>query len=847
MKKNGFSGIETTSPSGRKTTSNEVSRCGWWRLIAWGQDLPTAEQRMTQHPANDAGSWYGSTRYGLTGYGLTRYGSSRNGSSVVQTHFHWHNQTRIKSRSRFRMRPYSISAFIKIALILALIMPISVRATGQDRSTDGASTPLPPHPRLLFNAEGIKQLKERIAREAWARNRWKHLLEQAEKSLTRPVELPPRGGNWYHWYSCPTHGAALRTGRRIGPWQWEHQCTVGGEILASDPNNPERDYDGVVIGSEHHGWSQTVKNLGIVYQVTGDRRFAEKGWEILRAYAEHYPGYPLHTIRGEARIGGGKVGCQTLDEATWLIPLVHGADLIWPTLSEEQRGLLATGIFLPAVREVILPHRMGVHNIQCWKNSAVGLVGFLLGDEELIAAAIDDPKQGYWEQSSKGVSPDGVWWEGAWGYHFYTLSALWPLCEAAHNCGRNLYGPELKRLFQGPLVFATPHWRLPAFNDSGEVALRHLRKPGQWAVAVPLYELAFARFKDPLFAELLTGDDRENDFALFFGVPQLPEVSPRQWGPANYENSGYAILAAGEGLSSTWLCFKYGPHGGGHGHPDKLNFVLYHRGRMLASDPGTARYGVPIQNGWYRTTLAHNTLTVDERSQQPATGRSCAFGSTGELLFAMGDAGKIYPGIQFFRTMLLAGQSYLIVVDQVIGEKEHLHDIAYHAQGTWQKRPGGQAWQPPDKPGYRYLRDCQIASATAGPVASVELEILGKPTLSTIGVVGEGSVQVITGTGVGHHAEDRIPVIIFRRKGNRMALVWWIGLDAENPSVRQLEVRDAEGQALHPAVALALELPGAERTYTVLVNPQLRPISVSLPGGELWESVEPVAVRTRTP
>ncbi len=51
----------------------------------------------------------------------------------------------------------------------------------------------------------------------------------------------------------------------------------------------------------------------------------------------------------------------------------------------------------------------------------------------------------------KGVSPDGVWWEGAWGYHFYTLSALWSLTEAARNCGINLYSDELKRMFDAPL------------------------------------------------------------------------------------------------------------------------------------------------------------------------------------------------------------------------------------------------------------------------------------------------------------------------------------------------------------------------------------------------------------
>ena len=42
------------------------------------------------------------------------------------------------------------------------------------------------------------------------------------------------------------------------------------------------------------------------------------------------------------------------------------------TLSpKSDRRAIADKLFLPAARDVILPHRMGIHNIQCWKNSAV--------------------------------------------------------------------------------------------------------------------------------------------------------------------------------------------------------------------------------------------------------------------------------------------------------------------------------------------------------------------------------------------------------------------------------------------------------------------------------------------
>ena len=543
-----------------------------------------------------------------------------------------------------------------IETLLLTTLTLATKLDCEQQPGEMKAMELPAHPRLLFNSDGIAQLKERINSCDWAKARWDGIKRNADQLLAQPVELPPRGGNWWHWYVCPEHGAALRTGKQIDKWQWEHICPVDNEALHSDPNRPDRDYDGCVLMGAHGRWAQAVRELGLAYQVNGDERYAKKAGEILLAYAERYLTYPLHTIRGEPKIGGGRVGPQTLDESVWLIPFCQGADLVWKMLNENDRKSIAQKLLLPAVREVILPHKMGIHNIQCWKNSAVGLVGCLLGDTELISEAIYHPERGYQMQMQKGVLPDGIWWEGAWGYHFYTLSALWSLTEAARNCGINLYGEELKSMFDAPLRFAMPSLRLPAFNDSSEVNLRS---------SASIYELAFARYREQRYVSLLATNNRQNDFALWFGAGELPNTIPIQWRSANYQRSGYVILARGEGEQATWLCLKYGPHGGGHGHPDKLNFVLYSRRQVIAIDPGTARYGVPIQRSWYRTTLAHNTLTVDETPQKPAEGKCIAFGNKSGVDFAIADAGDIYDGVRFVRTVALLNEDSLVFIDQI--------------------------------------------------------------------------------------------------------------------------------------------------------------------------------------
>jgi len=391
-----------------------------------------------------------------------------------------------------------------MAPLTILIAAVVLMAPSDDHAV---TDPLPPHPRLLVNAKGIDQLKQRVNESSWS-DQWKDFKSGFDKTIDEKIELPPRGGNWWHWYVCPKHGARLTQGKLIGPWQWEHICPIDKEVLHGDPARPDRDYDGVIINNTHNKYSRAIRDAGILYQVTGDKRYAQRGREILLAYAEKYLSYPLHNIHGEAKIGGGHVGPQTLDEAGWLIPVAQGADLIWNTLSETDRQTLTEKLFLPAAREVILPHKMGVHNIQCWKNSAVGLVGFLLGDQDLIHTAIDDEDRGYRTQMAKGVQEDGVWYEGAWGYHFYTLSALWPLTEAARNCGTDLYGEPLKTMYEAPINLAMPNLMLPAFNDSTEVDVHNA-----------LYELAYARYHDPVYLEALAGSKRRNEFALWFGAP----------------------------------------------------------------------------------------------------------------------------------------------------------------------------------------------------------------------------------------------------------------------------------------------------------------------------------------
>src|SRR5271157_2381064 len=136
------------------------------------------------------------------------------------------------------------------------------------------------HPRLLFDAAGIARLKQRVEATPWS-ERWLRLRASVDRGLSEKIELPPRGGNWAHWYVCPKHGARLTTGKRIGPWQWEHICPVDGEILHGDPSRADRDFDGVTINNTHSRYASAVRDAGILFQVTGEPQYADRARDIL--------------------------------------------------------------------------------------------------------------------------------------------------------------------------------------------------------------------------------------------------------------------------------------------------------------------------------------------------------------------------------------------------------------------------------------------------------------------------------------------------------------------------------------------------------------------------------------
>lgn len=592
---------------------------------------------------------------------------------------------------------------------------------------------------LLLDDEEIRAARAKAERYTWARATLDGLLRRAEEALRRPVELPARGGQWPHWYSCSQDGVRLQT---ISPT--EHQCPACKRIYRGDP------YDAVVVYGVHSQYSRAVRELGLAYRFTGRAEFAAKAREILLGYADRYRTYPLHDRFGEPKIGGGRVMAQTLDESVWLIPVVFGYSLIRDTLADADRGRIEEELLRPAA-QVIREHRMGIHNIQCWKNSAVGLVGFAIGDQALVGEAIDDAERGFRVQIEKGVTAEGLWWEGSLGYHHYTMDALWPLVEAARRAGVELDSPRYQALYDAPIALALPNGDPPGFNDSAGPNLR---------AYAPLYELAYARWRKPEHGRVAALGGRSSIEALLYGVDELPQ------GPATPKHSvlladaGFAVLRSPQMTAAV----RFGRHGGGHGHPDKLNLVTFGLGRPGGIDPGSINYGVPLQQEWYRTTIAHNTVSVDGELQKNVDGRLLDWavkdGSTRLEALAEG----AYDGVVLRRTLTL-DDTELRDRFECSAEKPHTYDWAFHVPG---KLSTGVPLEPmtgalSEANGYQHIRSLSHGRADGDWWAHFDLD----GARLVLRVKGEPGTEIFTGEAPGRNPEERVPVLIIRRKAAR--------------------------------------------------------------------------------
>ena len=199
----------------------------------------------------------------------------------------------------------------------------------------------------------------------------------------------------------------------------------------------------------------------------------------------------------------------------------------------------------------------GVNNHQTWYNAGLMAIASVLGDEKLVNRVLT-MRGGFHDQLARLIDQDGIWYEGTMAYQNYALQAMVQIVDAGRRINLPLEREaEFRTLLMAPTKVCYPNGQFPAINDSDRLSIRSFDWSFAWAAQT--YE----------------------DWP---GEPR-PTIETKS---TNLAGAGLAVLRRGKGDQAICAMLNYGPHGGGHGHYDKLNLMLYAHGREWLLDPGAS-------------------------------------------------------------------------------------------------------------------------------------------------------------------------------------------------------------------------------------------------------------------
>jgi hypothetical protein len=164
---------------------------------------------------------------------------------------------------------------------------------------------------------------------------------------------------------------------------------------------------------------------------------------------------------------------------------------------------------------------------------------------------------------------------------------------------------------------------------------------------------------------------------------------------ASCPSAGYEVLRSGWGPLDSHMVFDVGGLGiltGAHAHADALSVTLFSQGRELLVDPGTYVYNcAPEWRSYFRSTRAHNTVTIDDRDQADQGGTfrwnteyqtrvttEPALSGAGYIEAEHDGYRRLPHGVIHRRRLLHVLPDSWIVVDDFRGSGEHALDFHYH-------------------------------------------------------------------------------------------------------------------------------------------------------------------------
>ena len=548
-----------------------------------------------------------------------------------------------------------------LGLLLSLLACAHLHA---DESVSFASE----HPRLLLGAEEIREL-----RDVWRDSRlFSKAMERAQ--------------------------------RRIDP------------LLEARPDVPmPKDPGGGYTHERHKSNGMIIAEAGALYQWTGDAAYAALVRDLLIDYAKLYPDLGSHPVAASST--PGRLFWQMLNESVWLVYAIQGYDAVFDAISKEDRNRIETGVLRPMASFLSIesPEYFNkIHNHATWASAAVGMTGYVLGDAEYVSMALlgtrKDGERGFLAQLRELFSPEGYYLEGP----YYLRYAIMPFVVFAKSIDRNEPTRGIFEYRDG--IVAKAVLTVVQLSYAGRFFPVNDALPEKGLDTMELdnaIAIAYGVTGDTAFLSLISEDSHlvlnADGLRLALGKEAgletpFPFASRHFRDGPQGQRGALTVLRSGSTSKDMVLVFKASSHGLGHGHFDRLHWLLYDNGVEIVADYGAARFlNVPQKAGgrylpenktWAKTTLAHNTPVIDRASQFNGNrGQADASFPTGHLYqqsegvqIVSAEETLAYPGSRLRRTMLLAARTeydHPLVIDvlQVNSDKPRQIDVPLYFKG----------------------------------------------------------------------------------------------------------------------------------------------------------------------
>jgi hypothetical protein len=359
--------------------------------------------------------------------------------------------------------------------------------------------------------------------------------------------------------------------------------------------------------------------LAKAYRLTGNAKFAQEAFSQWYSWREHNP-YPLG-INWSSSLEAAFRALSWL----WLRHLLDSCDV------------MPAGFQQDLLRELSVHGRYIERFLSTYTSPNTHLLGEAVGLFALGTLCPQLPSAARWKQTGwkiileeavKQVRSDGFHFEQSTYYHVYALDLF---LHARRLAERNQV--EVPEWFDGVLVRMLQALRdlcqsgLPASfgdDDGGRVfdpprnRREHLRDPLSTGAVL------FRR------GDFKHGCQHLREETLWLLGPSAGERFDEIVSSADDKDSrvlpaaGIYVMRGGSTEHPAQLTIDAGPqgtHNAGHGHADALSVQLSTPACDFLCDPGTFEYcGDGKGRAWFRSTPAHNTLTVDEVDQAEPNG-----------------------------------------------------------------------------------------------------------------------------------------------------------------------------------------------------------------------------------